>query len=229
MKRKWIVFSTLAAVAVAFAAGVAIFRDSSKREVVQVAQDNSAALVRAHSPVFGNAAARVTIVEFFDPACETCRAFYPIVKGMVLSSFGNVRLVVRYAPLHQGSDRAVKILEAARQQGKYWEAVERTLASQPQWAAHHNPQPELIWESIADIGLDLPKARAAADGIAFDPLLKQDIADMQALKVRATPGFFVNGKPLNEFGSAQLKALVDQELAKAPTTPAPSRPGSPST
>lgn len=215
MKGKWIVLSTLAAVAVAFVAGVAIFRDSNKKQVVQVAQDNSAALVRAHAPVFGNAAARVTIVEFLDPACETCRAFYPIVKGMVLSSFGHVRLVVRYAPLHQGSDRAVKILEAARQQGKYWEALERTMASQPQWAAHHNPQPELIWESIADIGLDLAKARTAADSTAFDSLLKQEIADMKALKVRATPGFFVNGTPLDDFGAAQLKALVDRELAKA--------------
>jgi len=125
-----------------------------------------------------------------------------------------VRLVVRYAPLHQGSDRAVKILEAARQQGKYWEALDRTMASQPRWASHHNPQPELIWESIADIGLDLAKARAAADSPAFDALLKQDVADMQALKVRATPGFFVNGKPLQDFGEPQLKALVDQELAK---------------
>ena len=79
---------------------------------------------RPHSPVFGNPAAKVTIVEFFDPSCETCRAFYPIVKGIVTSSFGQVRLVVRYAPLHKGSDTAVKILEAARQQGKYWEAVE---------------------------------------------------------------------------------------------------------
>lgn len=32
------------------------------------------------------------------------RAFYPIVKRMVNASFGQVRLVVRYAPLHPRSD-----------------------------------------------------------------------------------------------------------------------------
>ena len=64
-------------------------------------------------------------MEFFDPSCEACRAFYPIVKSLVNSSFGQVRLVVRYAPLHQGSDTAVKILEAAREQGKYWQALEK--------------------------------------------------------------------------------------------------------
>lgn len=215
MNKRWMVFATAAAVVVAFAAGVMIFRDRSQQEVARALQSNNDALVRAHSPVFGNPDAKVTIVEFFDPACETCRAFYPIVKGMVNAGFGQIRLVVRYATLHKGSDTAVQILEAARQQGKYWEAVERALASQPQWAAHHNPRPELIWGLIADTGIDVAKARAAADSPEIDRLLKQDAADMRALKVDKTPGFFVNGTPLRDFGAAQLKALVDQELAKA--------------
>jgi protein-disulfide isomerase len=116
--------------------------------------------------------------------------------------------------LHKGSDTAVKILEAARQQGKYWEALEKTMAAQPQWAAHHNPQPEMIWELIGDLGLDIAKAKAAAASPEIDQLLRQDVADMQALKVDRTPGFFVNGTPLREFGETQLKALVAQELAK---------------
>ena len=214
MNKKWVVAATVAAVAVAFLVGMVVFRDRAKQEVAQAAQTNSEALVRAHSPVYGSPAAKVTIVEFFDPACETCRAFHPIVKGIVNASFSQVRLVVRYAPLHKGSDTAVKILEAARQQGKYWEALEKTLAAQPQWAAHTGAQPEMIWELIADTGLDLAKAKAAAGSPEIDQLLRQDIADMRALKVERTPGFFVNGTPLREFGEAQLKALVQQELAK---------------
>ena len=214
MNTRWLVFSTAAAVLVAFIAGAVLFRQGAKQEVTQAVQANSEALVRAHSPIFGNPAAKVTIVEFFDPSCETCRAFYPVVKGIVNASFGQVRLVVRYAPLHKGSDTAVKILEAARLQGKYWEALERTLAYQPRWASHDNPQPELIWELIADIGLDEAKARSEANSPAIDQLLRQDVADMKALKVDRTPGFFVNGTPLSDFGEAQLKALVDQEVSK---------------
>jgi protein-disulfide isomerase len=214
MNRRWLVFGTVAAVVVAFAAGVTVFKDRSRQEATQASQASGDALIRQHSPVYGNPNAKVTIVEFFDPSCETCRAFYPIVKGMVNASFGQVRLVMRYAPLHKGSDTAVRILESARQQGKYWDALEKALADQPRWAAHGNPQPELIWESIADIGLDLPKARAQASDPAIAELLKQDIADMQALKVTATPAFFVNGKPLQDFGAPQLKALVDQELKR---------------
>ena len=122
------------------------------------------------------------------------------------------RLVVRNAPLHKGSDTAVRILEAARQQGKYWEALERTVASQPQWAAHGNPQPEMIRELIADIGLDVAKAKAEAYSPAIGRLMRQDVADMRALRVNRTPGFLVNGTPLSDFGEAQLKSLVDQEL-----------------
>jgi protein-disulfide isomerase len=73
----------------------------------------------------------------------------------------------------------------------------------------------MIWDLIGDIGLDMGKARADANGPAIDQLLRQDVADMQTLKVDRTPGFFVNGTPLREFGEAQLKALVEQELRKA--------------
>jgi len=214
MNKQWIVVASVVAVVVAFVAGAVVFKGRETQQVSQAAQSNSEALVRASSPVFGNPAAKVTIVEFFDPACETCRAFYPLVKTIVNSSFGQVRLVVRHAPLHQGSDTAVKILEAARLQGQYWPAVERALAGQPQWAAHGNARPELIWDLIADLGLDMAKARSDADSPAVAQLLAQDIADMKALKVDRTPGFFVNGTPLRDFGEAQLRALVDQEIKK---------------
>ncbi len=214
MNKQWIVVASVVAVVVAFIAGAVVFKGRETQEAGQAALSNSDALVRASSPVFGNPAAKVTIVEFFDPACETCRAFYPLVKTIVNSSFGQVRLVVRHAPLHQGSDTAVKILEAARLQGQYWPAVERALAGQPQWAAHGNARPELIWDLITDLGLDMAKARADADSPAVALLLAQDIADMKALKVDRTPGFFVNGTPLLDFGEAQLRALVDQEIKK---------------
>jgi len=215
MNRKVLVVATALVVAGAFVLGTRVFKDRSVAEGTQAVRTASESLVRPHSPVWGNPAARVTIVEFFDPACETCRAFYPIVKRIVNTSFGRVRLVVRYAPLHQGSDTAAQILEAARLQGKYWEALERTLAAQPQWAAHQNPQPDLIWQAIADVGLDLVKAKADAGSPAIAQNLRQDVADMQALKVDRTPGFFVNGTPLRDFGEAQLEALVKQELTKA--------------
>ena len=40
-----------------------------------------------------------------------------------------VGLVLRYAPFHEGSDKVVAILEAARRQSKFWETLEVLLLS----------------------------------------------------------------------------------------------------
>jgi protein-disulfide isomerase len=53
--------------------------------------------VESHSPVIGNTSAPVTIVEFFDPACEACAAISPFVKSILAENPQDVRLVLRYA------------------------------------------------------------------------------------------------------------------------------------
>ena len=198
-----------------FGLGTYVYTGQKKQAVTQAVQNNAQSLTRAHSPVFGSKEAKVTIVEFFDPSCEACRAFYPIVKGIVNGSFGQVNLVLRYAAFHQGSDEAVKILEAAKRQNLYWPVLEAVIKSQPEWASHSNPQPELIWNFIQETGIDVVKAKMDAKDPAIIKLLDQDMADGKALKVNKTPGFFVNGKPLTDFGVDQLKALVGKEVSQA--------------
>jgi len=171
-------------------------------------------LVRFHSPVFGPQNAPVTIVEFFDPACETCRAFYPIVKNLMAQYPKDVRLVIRYAPLHQGSDRVVKLLESSKSQGKYQEVLEAVLAAQPAWADHGQPNIEIAFKVAEQAGLDITKARQDIEKPGMQSLLQQDIEDLTALQVTKTPTFFVNGRSLPSFGPDQLAALVAEEVAK---------------
>jgi protein-disulfide isomerase len=45
--------------------------------------------------------------------------------------------------------------------------------------------------------------------------IEQDKQDAVALKVSATPEYFVNGRPLPSFGQQQLLDLVREELQKA--------------
>ncbi len=172
-------------------------------------------LVRFHSPVFGPGNAPVTIVEFFDPACETCRAFYPIVKDILKQYPNDVRLVIRYAPFHAGSDQVVKLLEAAKLQNKYQSVLVMSLATQPQWADHGKPNIELAFRAAQEAGLDIAKAQADAQGSDIAAVLKQDIEDLTALEVTKTPTFFVNGRGLPSFGDQQLLSLVAEEVAKA--------------
>ena len=197
-------------------------QSSQAEKVSQVVQQSGSALasqtdnrlVRFHSPVFGPSNAPVTIVEFFDPACETCRAFYPIVKALMAQYPNDVRLVLRYAPLHQGSDRVVKLLEAAKSQGKYQTVLEAVLAAQPSWADHGQPNIETAFKVAEQAGLDLAKARLDIEKPGMQALLQQDIDDLTALQVTKTPTFFVNGRSLSSFGPEQLAGLVAEEVAK---------------
>lgn len=172
-------------------------------------------LVRMHSPVFGPTNAPVTIVEFFDPACETCRAFYPVVKDLLRKYPNDVRLVLRYAPFHPGSDKIAKLLEAAKRQDKYWPVLEMVLAEQPNWADHGTPNLELAYKAAEKAGLNLKQALVDAATLAVDAVLKQDIEDLTSFEVTKTPTFFVNGRGLPSFGPDQLATLVAEEVAKA--------------
>ncbi|MCW5653655.1 thioredoxin domain-containing protein [Hydrogenophaga sp.] len=184
---------------------------AAQEEQVQIERER---LVRMHSPVIGPQMAPVTIVEFFDPACETCRAFYPIVKDLLARYPTQVKLVIRYAPFHPGSDQVVKLLEAARKQGRYQAVLEAVLEAQPRWADHGQPDPALALPAAVQAGLDVDRASADMQRPEMQALLQQDIEDLTALKVTRTPTFFVNGRPLPSFGPEQLAALVAQEVAR---------------
>ena len=169
-------------------------------------------LVRAHSPILGPVDAPVTLVEFFDPSCEACRAFHPYVKQILAMYPRDVRLVIRYAAFHQGSDEAVRLLETARVQNVFLPVLEALLAEQPRWAAHHAPDLARAWQIAAKAGLDLERAQKEARAPGIDAFVRQEAADVKQANVRRTPTFFVNGKPLTSFGPQQLLDLVRSEI-----------------
>ena len=213
--KKVAVGGVLILVVAAFIFGASLFRKQTHSAQDQTVRAEQTRLVRMHSPVLGPQAAPVTIVEFFDPACETCRTFYPIVKSLMAKYPDDVRLVIRYAPFHQGSDQVVKLLEAARRQGKYQPVLEAVLQAQPTWADHGRPNPDLTFEIARAAGLNIEQARADMERPEIQALLTQDVEDLTALKVSRTPTFFVNGRSLPSFGPDQLAALLAEEVAKA--------------
>lgn len=213
MNRRTIVLlvSTLTALGFAAAAFLYLqFSSTPQAQVPTIAPQNSS-LVRFHSPVIGPANAPVTIVEFFDPSCEACRAFYPLVKQILAENPKDVRLVLRYVLFHEGSETASRILETARKQGIYEQVLEAILIAQPQW--HDDPQVAKAWEAAEAAGLDVSKAKAEMMSADINATLEKDSLDTQANGVRQTPTFFVNGKALVNFGPQQLINLVKAEIA----------------
>ncbi len=172
----------------------------------------SVTLVRPHSPFLGPEQAPVTVVEFLDPECESCRVMYPMVKQLLTEFDGRMKLVIRYMPLHGNAVYASSLLEAAREQNKYWEFLEIMMARQPEWASHAAPRPELLLTYAPMVGIDVAKLKADAENPQIRIRILQDQTDGQSLGVNGTPTFFINGRELMRLSFADLRAAIQSQL-----------------
>ena len=216
-----------AVVIVAAITGTYFYNRSAQdaKKPVTSSNTNTAAaeqLIRPDSPTLGPADAKITLVEFYDPECESCAAFGPIVKKILKDYDGKIRLVARYMPLHPNSVAAANFLEAAGEQGKYWEALEALFQKQPEWGTKHGPPSaapapninELFGKYAKELGLDVNKVSSAIKENRYAAKIDRDKKDGQSLGVRRTPTFFVNGRELVRFGEPTLRALIDEEMKK---------------
>lgn len=170
-------------------------------------------LVRPHSPILGSDTAPVTIVEFFDPACETCRAFHPILKDILETYPDDVRVVIRYTPFHgRMSEFGVRILETARLQGIFEPVLESILRDQPEWASHTGMRLDSLINTAISAGLNSEDALKQIMSSEVTRVFNQDWNDVDALGVQKTPTFFVNGILVDPFGEDQLRQLVADEV-----------------
>ena len=212
MNKQKIILLSVVSLLVLFALGTYAYNSNKSNEAALIAKKHEERFIRDYSTVNGNIDAKVTLVEFLDPSCETCRAFYPIIKEIMAKHKGKIKHVIRYAPFHQDSDYVVKLLEATKKQGKYEETLEALFRYQNQWVHHHVPNKEAIWQLMAHLGLNIEQLKRDFNDPKLDELIKQELSDAKALGVKKTPQFFVNGKILQKFGQKQLLELIESEL-----------------
>ncbi|WP_428245473.1 DsbA family protein [Ferrovibrio sp.] len=212
MNRRHLIIGVSALGVTAFAAGTLYWQQRREQEAAIKAATTPPAeestLIRPHSPIIGPRNAPVTLVEFFDPSCEACRAYHPYLKALHSEFPTQFRTVMRYTPFHKGSDEAVRILETARMQGKFETVLDALLAQQPHWAMHGNPALDVAWEVAGIAGLDLERAKAERLHPDITALLNQDMADVREVQIRFTPTFFLNGERLEVAGPRDLTDRV---------------------
>ncbi|MFT7413018.1 MAG: protein-disulfide isomerase [Paraglaciecola sp.] len=212
MNKKILFIGTSLIIIVAFIVAVTLFQTNHTNQTKNTSFDNLNKVERANAPTKGPLNAKVTIVEFFDPACETCSVFYPLVNNLIKKYSGKVKVMMRYAPLHQGSDQVVKILEAAHLQGQFWPAVDILFKQQQRWTRHHVAEPQSALRLLSNLPLDREQFMRDLSSDNINKTISQDVMDGKMLNVRATPQFFVNGKPLINFGFKQLTQLVEEAI-----------------
>ncbi len=204
LKREVKILLAIGLAAVVLLAGVAWFINRSAEPPAQ------SILIREDSPRIGADNAKVTIVEFLDPECESCRAAFPMVKQLLSDYEGDVQLIVRYFPLHTNSALAAIATEAAGEQGKYWEMQELLFQNQPSWGEQQTPQANLFTQYATQLGLDMDAFVQVLNSTKYIDKIQRDQQDGEALGVRGTPTFFINGQQVQNISS--LPDLVRQAV-----------------
>jgi protein-disulfide isomerase len=165
--------------------------------------------------------ARVAVVEYGDFECPSCKLAAPAV-GMLLRRLPNdVRFGFRHFPLeeaHPHAMQAAQAAECAAAQGKFWNMHKMLFDHQG-----HLERKDLCGYA-EQLGLDMDRFARELDGQVHVQRIREDIASGQRSAVRATPGFFVNGRVQDvSFGLGQLldaaKAVLSARPADARRAP----------
>jgi len=142
--------------------------------------------------------APVTVYEFSDFGCPFCGMFargtYPGLHEEFVAT-GKVRWT--YVPFVMGmfpnGAESARAAECAAEQGKFWEMHDLLYAKQNEWKASRSP--ERLYNGYArELGLDTGRFASCyrEDRGGARTALNNRAAD--ALRVRATPSFFINGR-----------------------------------
>jgi len=207
--KNFIIISVLAMVAL-FSAAIFLNKEETKTETVNLA--DPAVLIREHSYIKGPADSKITLVEFFDPECEACKAMHPIIERLYSEYGGKIRIVYRYTPFHANSLYASSVLEEAKEHGKYEEALTALFDNQPTWGSHHEPKPELIPGYMEKLGLDKKLFDKETVIAKHKAKIEIDQKDSNTLLVSQTPTFFVNGRKLYNIGYDYIKMAIEDTL-----------------
>lgn len=138
----------------------------------------------------GSAHARVTLVEYGDFECPSCRMAAPTPR-LLMERFPNrIRFIWRHFPLeeaHPHALQAAEASEAAAAQGHFWPMHDLLLENQ----AHLKPKD--LERHAAELGLDMVRYRAEMEDHIYLQKVREHLEGGRRSHIRATPAFFLDG------------------------------------
>ena len=166
----------------------------------------------------GSPTALVKLEEFADFQCGSCAAVHPTMNEIKSHYGSKIHFVFRNYPLpaHDKAYDAAVAAEAAGLQGKFWEMQNMLFNNQRNWSS--DPNYKQTWTGYAKtIGLDITKWENDITGLSARTRVDDDLKRARAVGISGTPTLFINGVsiPFTEMNTANLKTLIDAELAKA--------------
>jgi NhaA family Na+:H+ antiporter len=186
--------------AVAVAAGAAVFLSRQPDEPTSTEAAPLNVDVKMSGGHFrGPENAQVTLVEFGDYQCPSCAAYHPFVKEILNRYPKQVRLEFHHFPLisiHPNSIAAAKAVEAAGEQGHYWEMHDAIFEYQPTWSTQPDPKP--AFAAIANrIGINGTILVQSMENPRLQERILKDVELGDKAKIQAVPTFFIDGKQVS--------------------------------
>jgi protein-disulfide isomerase len=170
----------------------------------------------------GNPQAPVTLEEFGDFECSSCKNLATYLDQMVKEYHPRVRLIFRNFPLpiHQLARDAALAAEAAGLQGHYWEMHDMLYREQDVWSSANNARTLFI--SYAEtLGLDLDRFRKDTESDKARERIESDQARAKSLGVKTAPTLFVDRREMgaNDRNPEGVRRLVDEAVQAKSSAP----------
>lgn len=196
---------------VLFIGGIVFISRAQKRpEQVAVAAEGNART--------GAENGSVTLVEFGDFECPSCKAYEPVVRQLVEEFSADLTFVYRNFPLpqHRNARLAAVAAETAAVHGKYWEMHHKLFETQSEWTKASQPQDEFV-KYAKELGIDGDKYRQDLLLEETAKKVQQDLEDGNSLGVNSTPTFFVNGQKINNPDSLEdFRTIIQAAKINSP-------------
>jgi protein-disulfide isomerase len=158
----------------------------------------------------GQADAKLSLIVFNDYQCPFSANVHDSIK-QVRSEFSEAELKIVYRdfPLsfHDEANAASLAVNAAGEQGKFWEMADLVFAGQDELSE------EKFIEWAGQLGLDKKKFISDRESEAFRAEIEGDIADAESYRVSGTPTMFLEGLVIGGYlDAAELAGKIREKL-----------------
>ena len=165
----------------------------------------------AQDPFLGQKVAKVTILEYSDFGCPSCRAWHNAgILDRIMENYGDeVKFVWKDFPvITPQSPKAAEAGQCALDQGKFWEYHDLIYTSQGLGISS-------LKRFAQEVGLDTNKFDKCLDSGLHKSTVDKDLNEARGLRLRGTPSFIVNGTKLVGPPSYEsLANIIENNLAK---------------
>ena len=162
--------------------------------------------------ILGPDSAPIKILDFSDFQCPACGTAVPIVDSLMEKYPGKIQLVFKHFPLrmHVWAPVAHQSAECAAQQGKFWEYYKLIYRNQMVWSALSDPM--VSYATYAnEVGMNMDAFSQCMVDAKITERITAEKQEGEALEVKSTPTFFINGKM---FAGPQELQMGGEELIR---------------